>query len=159
MLNASKLNKDKHMNLAQALKQKNRLAGELVRQQQILQRENARRSDSASKVNRIIVWQKILELSEELGILKGKITVANIGIYPMLERMAELKSRIAFLNSLPKREGEELTYVGRDQEKVTYTWNSTINQEQADAMIQGIQNDINALQDKIDSYNATTNVV
>jgi hypothetical protein len=146
------------MNLAQALKQKNRLAGELVRQQQILQRENARRSDSASKVNRIIVWQKILELSEELGILKGKITVANIGIYPMLERMAELKSRIAFLNSLQKREGEEVTYVGRDQEKVTYTWNSTINQEQADAMIQGIQNDINALQDKIDCYNSTTSL-
>ena len=69
------------MNLAQALKQKNRLAGELVRQQQILQRENARRSDSVSKVDRQEVWDNILRLSEDLGELKGKITQANVNIF------------------------------------------------------------------------------
>lgn len=147
------------MNLSQALKQKNRLAGELVRQQQILQRENARRSDNMSKVDRQAVWNKIQDLSEELGILKGKITVANIAIYPLLERMAELKSRIAFLTSLPKREGEDVEYVGRDQEKVTYQWNSLINQEQCDNLVAELQTKINDLQDKIDSYNTTTNVV
>ena len=146
------------MNLSQALKQKNRLAGELVRQQQILQRENARRSDSVSKVERAEVWAKIQQLSEELGVLKGKITKANVGIYPALERMAELKSRIAFLNGLPKREGEEVTFVGRDQEKMVYTWDSLINQQMADEMVAGLQVDINALQDQVDSYNATTEV-
>jgi len=94
------------MNLAQALKQKNRLAGELARQQQILQRENARRSDSASTVDREDVLNRIVELSEELGELKGKITKANVNIYPALERMAEYKSLIAFYQGLPKREGE-----------------------------------------------------
>lgn len=146
------------MNLSQALKQKNRLAGELVRQQQILQRENARRSDSVSKVDRSAVWAKIQQLSEELGVLKGKITTANIGIYPLLERMAELKSRIGFLNTLPKREGEEVTFVGRDQEKVTYTWDSLINQQKTDEMVAGLQVDINTLQDQVDAYNATTQV-
>jgi hypothetical protein len=147
------------MNLSQALKLKNRLAGELVRQQQILQRENARRNDSVSKVNRKEVWEKILKLSEELGLLKGRITQSNVNIYPALERMAELKARIAFLNSLQKREGEEISFVGRDQEKLVYTWESLINQQQADEMVAGLQEEINGLQDEVDAYNATTELV
>lgn len=146
------------MNLSQALKQKNRLAGELVRQQQILQRENARRSDSVSKVERQEVWDKILSLSQELGELKGKITQANVNIYPALERMAELKARISFLQGLQKREGEEIAFVGRDQEKLTYQWDSFINQEQCDEQVAELQEQINDLQDEVDSFNATTEV-
>ncbi len=144
------------MNLAQALKQKNRLAGELVRQQQILQRENARRNDSVSQVNRQEVWQRIIELSENLGELKGRITQANVNIYPALERMAELKSRIAFLAGLQKREGEEVCFVGRDQEKLVYKWDSLINQQKSDELVAALQEEINELQDEVDSYNATT---
>lgn len=146
------------MKLSQALKEKNRIAGELVRQQQILQRENARRSDSISKVDRQALYNKILELSHALGELKGKITVANIGIYPTLERMAEYKSRIAYINLLPIREGEEISFIGRDQEKLVYTWNSYINQEKKDALIAQLQILINECQDKVDAYNATTEI-
>ena len=147
------------MNLSQALKTKNRLAGELVRQQQILQRENARRSDSVSGVDCKAVWERILKLSEELGVIKGKITTANIGIYPALERMAELKSRISFVQGLQKREGTEVTFIGRDQEKETYTWTSFINQEDSDKKVLELQAEIDALQDKVDTYNAITEVV
>lgn len=146
------------MNLSQALKQKNRLAGELVRQQQILQRENARRNDSVSTVDREAVYEKILSLSDELGELKGKITQANVNIYPALERMAELKARIAFLQGLQKREGEEVVFVGRDQEQVKYQWDSFINQETCDETVAELQEQINDLQDEVDAYNATTEV-
>lgn len=146
------------MNLAQALKKKNRLAGEIVRQQQILQRENARRSDSVSKVNRQEVLDKIHSLSTELGDLKGKISTANVGIYTALERMAELKAFIGFLQSLPKREGEEISFVGRDQEKLVYTWDSLITQADCDGRVATLQEKINGLQDQVDSYNATTTI-
>ena len=144
--------------LAMALKQKNRLAGELVRQQQILQRENARRSDSVSTVDRDGVYRKILDLSDQLGELKGKITQANVNIYPALERMAELKGRIAFIQGLQKREGEEVVFVGRDQEQVKYQWDSFINQEKCDETVAELQEQINDLQDEVDAYNATTEV-
>jgi peptidoglycan hydrolase CwlO-like protein len=144
------------MNLAQALKQKNRLAGELVRQQQILQRENVRRNDSVSTVERQAVYNKITDLSEQLGTLKGKITQSNVNIYPALERLAELKAHISFLQSLPKREGEEVSFVGRDQEKLVYTWNSFINQENCDERVAELQEKINSLQDQVDTYNAIT---
>ena len=146
------------MNLSQALKQKNRLAGELVRQQQILQRENTRRSDSVSNVDPKVVWDQIINLSDQLGELKGKITQANVGIYPALERMAELKSRIVFVQGMGKREGPEVTFVGRDQEKVEYTWTSFINQEAADKMILELQTKIDTAQDLIDQYNQRTEI-
>ena len=146
------------MTLSNALKQKNRLAGELVRQQQILQRENARRSDGVSTVDRDEVWNKIQQLSNELGDLKGKITIANVGIYVALERMAELKSRISYVQGLQKREGEEITFVGRDQEKLVYKWDSYINQEKCDGMVAALQLQINDLQDKVDSYNHKTEI-
>lgn len=146
------------MNIAQALKAKNRLAGELNRKQQILSRENARRSDSVSKIDRESVWKEILVLSEQLGNLKGRITQANVAIYPMLERMSELKSRISFIEALNKKEGEEIDYYGRDNQKVTYKWDSFINQEFADLEISKLQKEIDYLQDKVDAYNATTQI-
>jgi hypothetical protein len=144
------------MNLAQALKQKNRLAGEIARQQTILQRENARRSDSVSAVNRQEVLDKIQKTSEDLGALKARIATANVGIYSALERMAELKSLISFFQSLPKREGTEVNLVGRDQEKLVYTWESLITQADCDQRVSELQDKINALQDQVDTYNATT---
>ena len=146
------------MNLSQALKKKNRLAGEIVRQQSILNRENARRSDSNSTVDRNNVWTKILTLSEELGSIKGKISTANIGIYPMLERMAELKSRISYISMLPKRDDVEVCLYGRDQEKTEYIWNSYIDQVKADSMISFLQEEINKMQDSVDTYNHNTEV-
>ena len=143
------------MKLNQALKVKNRLAGDLVRQQQILQRENARRSDSVSKVDRSKVWENILAISDRLGELKARIATANVGIYPKLERMAELKARIAYITGLHKREGEEITFEGLQREKVTYTWTSEINQEKADALVAQLQEQIAQLQDEVDEYNAT----
>lgn len=144
------------MNLAQALKKKNRLAGELVRNQQILQRENARRSDNPSKVDRKAIWDRIITLSNELGTLKGKITQVNIGIYPAIEQMAELKSRITFIQGLQKREGDEKEYLGPSQEVITRVWDSFINQQKCDEMVALLQEEINTLQDVVDVYNATT---
>lgn len=148
----------KNMKLSQALKIKNRLAGEIARLQQILQRENTRRSDSVSTVDRSEVYAKILAISKELGDLKAKIATANIGIYANLERMAELKAHVAFLVGLPKREGEELVPLHGDQAPLKYKWDSYINQEQCDEKVTALQLKIGELQDQVDAYNATTDV-
>jgi type II secretory pathway component PulF len=142
------------MTLAQALKRKNRLAGELVRTQQILQRENSRRSDNVSTTDRNSLWDQVLRISDELGKLKDQIARANVPIYAALERMAELKSRIAFVSNLPMREGEEIVEMG--QGSVTYTWNSFFTHATVDKLVGEIQMEIDSLQDQIDAHNATT---
>lgn len=146
------------MKLSQALKLKNRLAGELSRLQNILYRENSRRSDNPSKVNQAEVWAQIQKLSDELGVLKAKISAANIGIYPAIERMAEFKSRITYIATLPKRDTPDIQLIGRDQEKVEYTWTPFINQQMADELTATYQKQCDELQDKIDAYNANTDV-
>lgn len=146
------------MKLVQALKQKNRLAGELARYQRIFERENSRRSDSVSKVTRSDIYAKILRVSSELGELKGKIATANVGIYTKLERMAEFKAHIAFLMGLSKREGEEITFVESYDKKLIYTWESHITEEDCDGFVSDIQKKIEVLQDEVDAYNATTEI-
>ena len=146
------------MKLTIALKQKNRLAGELARLQQILHRENERRNDNLSKVNPGDVWERIIETSEKLGVIKAAIAKANVPIYSKIERMGELKSRISFITSLPKREEPEVIFIGRDQEKLTYTWTSFINAEKADALVAKLQEEIDSLQDEIDEFNGSTEI-
>ena len=146
------------MKLSQALKIKNRLAGEIAQKQQILQRENARRSDNVTDDNRAVTYTEINALSVQLGDLKAKICKANIGIYAKLERMSEMKAHVAFINGLPKREGPEIQLFGRDQEKMIYTWDSFITQQKCDKMVAELQQKIGALQDEVDAYNATTEI-
>ena len=149
---------EKSMRLSQALKVKNRLAGEVARLNQILHRENSRRNDSQSKVDREVIWIQILTTSDELGVLKAKIAAANVGIYAKLERMGELKARIAFINDLAKRVGEEIVPLHGDREPLKYTWDSFITQEKADEMVVSLQSQIQALQDEVDEYNSTTSI-
>lgn len=145
------------MKLHSALKLKNRLAGELNRLVTILQRENSRRNDNLSKIDCAEVEKNIVETREKLISVKSAICVANIGIYPTLARMEELKSYITQLNNLNCREGEEV-HVTYAKENLTYNWTCYINQEKKDILVQKYQLEIDALQDKVDEYNAGTDV-
>jgi len=71
--------------------------------------------------------------------------------------MAELKSRISFLQSLPKREGQESSFLGGDKVQ-TYNWSSFLNQEICDLKVTEIQEAINQYQDDIDLFNGQTSV-
>lgn len=146
------------MNIAMALKLKNRLAGEINSLQSIFERENARRNDSVSKVDCKNVWEKILATSDQLGLVKARIAEANVPIYANLERMAELKSRAAFLNGLKTREGNEIIPGGHYQERQVYQWSSFFNQEQVDEMVADLRKQIEALQDACDIYNNKTEI-
>ena len=153
------------MKLAKALKVKNRLVGELNQLKTELQRENSRRDDNPSKVDCKSLYDDIETKRDNLIALKASICSANAGspnkdagIYQKIDEMSELKSFINFLAGLPKREGEELTLIGVNREKLTYQWTAFINQEKADALTKELQLKINKLQDEIDEYNAVTEV-
>jgi hypothetical protein len=146
------------MKLTRALKEKNRLAGELTRLQKILQRENSRRNDSTSTVDRAEVWDSCINLTDQLSDIKGKICVANVGIYPKLEKMSELKSRIAFIKMLSTRDGEEIERYGRSDEKIVYQWDAFLTESGVDDLVADYQSEINNLQDEVDDYNATTEI-
>lgn len=147
------------MKLNKALKLKNTLAGQLKHQQNILARENSRRLDSSSNVDREAVYNKITALRLELIDLKTKITKANVGIYAKLAEMEELKGFITYIQMLETKHGvfEEIVGMGqREPKKVDYS--AYLTQEKVDGLVIETQKQIDVLQDKIDEYNAATDI-
>jgi len=146
------------VNLAKALKLKNSLVTEINRAKGILTRENSRSERSTSKVDRNAIWDSIVAKTVELVALKGKITTANIGIYPMLAEAEELKSTIAYLQSLPTTDGVQVEGGQFGQARVETKFEAYFTQEKIDATIATLQKRIEDTQDAIDTYNATKTV-
>lgn len=147
------------MKIHQALKLKNRFAGEIVTLQSILSRENSRRSDNVSQVDAQVVFSELSAKRIDLWRLKGAIAKATANIVEKLALLEEHKSEIKFLSSLPTREGEEIANALGGKEVIKYAWKATFNREFVDKELAQLQKNINALQDEIDEYNAKTEVV
>jgi len=143
------------MNIAKALKVKNRLVGELAKIQEIWQRENSRLADSPSKIDVADIANQYEKALNKVISIKTAISEASAPIALELVSLAELKGKINFINSLPCREGSEDQYSGRDTLK-TVTWKAYVNQETKDKMVADIQGRINDTQDTIDAFNAST---
>jgi hypothetical protein len=154
------------VNLSKALKIKNRVAGELCRLQTIFARENSRRNDNASKVDRTSLHEEVQNKRKQLLQIKTAIATANVGIYLEIARMEELKSYKKFMSALPTKEGEELVNLNKEtiwgkmdtlkeREKVVYVWDAFFNQEGLDGELKSLQSEMDACQDRIDEYNAT----
>lgn len=157
----------KTFNLSQALKQKNRLAGEIARGREIVQRENSRKESQAARADVRAVFDQCVAQSRELAAFKGAIASANAGvvsgdrgIYGKLNLQAELRGLITFLKSLNTKEGEELERVGflsRD-EAVRTVYIATIARDEVDRLVAAYQTEIEQLQDQIDEFNAITRI-
>ena len=72
------------MKLAKALKEKNRLVGEIVRLKSIIERENSRIEKSTSKVDRDDLWERLALATESLIGIKAAIFTANAKVYDKL---------------------------------------------------------------------------
>ncbi len=147
------------VNLAKALKLKNALVGEINRAKEILTRENSRSELSTSNVNREAVYNDIVAKTVTLTELKASIAKANVGIYSTLAEMAEAKSSIAYLKTLPTLDG-----IVRSETRfgtvpaVDTKFDAFFTQEKVDAEVAKLQKRIEDLQDAADTFNATTTI-
>lgn len=150
------------ISLAKALKIKNRLVGELATLQQTARQHNAlpieSREEKSVRLDK--VWEDLQKVSNRLVELKSKIAVATAGITPLLVDLAETKGTIAFLESLPIKEGKEDTQIGYgvNSSLKTIIWNSFIDEAQKSKLIKENKERIDLLQDQIDEFNAVTKI-
>lgn len=157
----------KTITLSHALKHKNRLAGEIARLREIVQRENSRKESQAARADVRAAFDENVARSRELAAFKGSIAAANAGvtgldrgIYGKLNLQAELRGMIAFIKALNTKEGEEVERVGflsRD-EAVRTVFVATITRDEVDRLTVAYQTEIERLQDEIDEFNATTRI-
>jgi hypothetical protein len=146
------------MNISKALKVKNRLVGELGRLQDIFKRENSRRNDNVSEVDPAKAYEAVLEAFDKVVTLKGAINKATAGIADKLAALAEYKTYLNFIQSVPVKEGPELVNGSYGKDPIPYIWFAYLNRATIDDKVAHYQNKINDLQDEIDAYNATTQV-
>jgi hypothetical protein len=146
------------MKLAKALKEKNRLGGEVKRLKDLIQRENSKNIKSTSKVDCDKLWKDLESTTDQLIKIKTAIFKANAGIYGKITTIGELKSKVEWIKSLNTKDGVEDVPNYRGESTKTEQYVAFVKQSDVDEMIVNIQESITSLQDDLDAYNATTEI-
>ena len=157
------------MNLPKALKIKNRLAGDMTRLQALIKRDNSVEQHFTEESSRVVIdaasEKHTTEVAKFLGDLestramlvaiKAAISCANAGVYERIVTMNEAKSEIAFWREVPVQNGHSIEerYGGTP---VKHLHHAAFDQAYVDARLKELQTKVDALQDEIDEYNAST---
>ena len=145
------------MTLAQALKEKNRLAGELSRLWTMIARENSKREDSPRVIDIEEAYRKVQLYKEKLTELKTKIGLANAGNLERIYRLEECKNELNRLNDIRTDETSDFQAIG-DSNYKEYKRTVVFTAAQVYEMREKLQLECNELQDALDAYNATTKI-
>lgn len=140
------------MNVKQALKQKNKLVTDLKAQYQILQKFNSIEEGNPRRYSMTDTLDKIVELSNELVVLKARIHTVNQPVYQQIFALAELKGFVKELKNVPTDEGKQTERYGSIQCVKEVELNIVDVQKKMDEL----QNKIEELQNELDIHNANT---
>jgi hypothetical protein len=140
------------MNIKQALKLKNKLVAQIKEQYEIAKAHNSIEQGNPRRYSALKAINQAEELSIELAELKTKIHLANAPVYDLIFQMSELKNQIKQLKSIPVDEGKVTERYG----SVTTIKEVELNIAERDNIVKALENKIEAIQDKLDTHNATT---
>ena len=139
------------INLAKALKLKGRLAGRLVAAQGKVIKYNSMPEGRTDEVNVRELDKEQLQLIDAIVSLRTAIYKANLGIYREIEEVKQKKLQLQFIQSMSTRNGTEPNLYGGD---ASTTYVAVIQQAEVGKRVKELERDVDALQDKIDTYNA-----
>ena len=140
------------MNVKQALKLKNKLVTQMKEQYEIAKAHNSIEQGNPRRYSALDAINKAAELSNSLIELKTKIHLANAPVYGLIFQMSELKNQIKQLKSLPVDEGKVTERYG----SITTIKEAEINIAERDDIVKSIENQIEEIQDKLDTHNTIT---
>ena len=145
------------MKLAKALKQKNKLAGEVTQLKELLTEQNSRSTKQKFDYNNQEVLTNLRAKIDELVATKAAIGAANAEIYPKIFRLAELKGFVTALKGLSTKEGVYAESLGYSQ-SVEVEYVAQIKKAEVDKLVEEIEKEIQELQDALDEFNFTRSV-
>jgi hypothetical protein len=145
------------MKLAKALKQKNKLAGEVARLKELLAQQNSRSTKQKFDYNNHELLAELRSTIDQLVATKAAIGAANATIYAQIFRLAELKGLVATLRTLSTKEGVFAESLGYAQ-SVEVEYVAQLKKAEVDRLAEELEAEIQALQDALDEYNFTHSV-
>ena len=143
--------------LAQALKEKNRLAGEISRCWTMIARENSKREDIPRVIDVAETYKKVQLYKEKLIELKTKIGLANAGNLERIYRFEECKNELNRVNDICTVVPSDFQERGEGNYK-EFKRTVIFTAAQVYEMREKLQQECNDLQDELDAYNATTKI-
>jgi hypothetical protein len=140
------------MNIKQALKLKNKLVTQIKEQYEIAKAHNSIEQGNPRRYSASEAICEAEKLATELVELKTKIHLANAPVYDLIFQMSEYKNQIKQLKSIPVEEGKVTERYG----SISTIKEVELNIAQRDNFVKQLENKIEAIQDKLDTHNATT---
>lgn len=153
----------KNINIAQALKEKNRIAGRIHKLQKQVAYNNLNDGDKEADFNSLELLKELQTEWAYLIELKTRLAKANVGICDRLVRLAEAKSELMFWLGFSNAGPAVESYSCRHHDGVAIvtevkTRRSTITSKEILEHQERVQQMIEDLQDEIDIYNGTTQI-
>jgi len=143
------------MKLQKALKYKKKLAGEIATLKSQIQSKNS--VPEGSKVNYVVteLHDKLIMKMRDLIALKLSINTANVQIQELIYKLSEMKGMINFWNSVSTAEGS----VNRGySEAAAVNYIVVFNEVSKNEKIEFYQNEVDTIQEAIDTFNYTTEI-
>ena len=144
------------MTIKQALKLKNKLVKNIAENTKLMQQFNSVEVGNQRPYSTSLLYEKIQEDSRELASLKSKIHIANTPVMEYIFLMSEMKSIIAALKKMDCTEGKSNRDRYRMESEVVLT--SEISLVKRNDVIKTMELKIEIIQDKLDTFNATTEI-
>lgn len=151
------------MNVAKALKEKNRISGKIFKLQKQVESCNRYKSGKEPDFNSLDLLKELQMEWAHLIDLKTKIAKANNGIADKLIQLAEAKAELSFWTGFraagPASETtNDINYVDGKAVTVEGIMYSSISSKEVTEHQQRVQKLIEDLQDEIDDYNQKTRI-
>ena len=144
------------MTIKQALKQKNKLIKQIGENTKLMQEYNSVEVGNERPYSSTELLGKISEDTKELARLKSRIHIANTPILNEIFLMSELKSTVQSLKKMDCTEGRSTRDRFRMESEVIKT--SEISLVKRNEKIKELEGRIEAIQDRLDVFNATTEI-
>ena len=144
------------MKIKQALKLKNKLIKNIGENTQLMQRYNSVEVGNERPYSSQMLYKQIEIDTKELASLKSRIHIANVPVMEDIFWMSEMKSIIANLKKMECVEGKSNRDRYRMESELVMTSEISLvirNQE-----IKMLESKIEEIQDKLDVFNATTEI-
>jgi hypothetical protein len=142
----------KKMTIAQALKEKNKLASKIRINWFRISTKNALPKGAVRPYDINQVKEETLKMIDELIKLKTNIHLASSPVREKIFRLSELKAILTNLEKIPTAEG-----LTKDKYENSYTeMESILKTVEVDDMISKYQDEIDELQNELDSFNYIT---
>ena len=144
------------MTIKQALKQKNKLVKNIAENTKLLQQYNSVEVGNQRPYSTVVLYKQIQKETQELATLKAKIHIANTPVMEDIFWMSEMKSMIAALKKMDCTEGKSNRDRYRMESEMILT--SEISLVSRNQEVKMLEEKIEEIQDKLDTFNATTEI-